>query len=307
MHSDATPVAATRARPGRSARRCCEDQGAEAMDRVKAHRRRGEGPPGRHPSTRRLPPKLTTATSGGAHSKGLRGRTPIAGHGSTRAPPRRRGRGERLAAEREAASRQSASRQALGLEARRQPQALAKACVIAPVPHRSGWVPVLFVSSSMPVATLRTYAASLSEGSAASWRFAANARRAVGRSRRWQAERADPHGIDPGCEGPGLRDARCAADHRSVGVPPAWHHPGTCAGDDPWRSDPALLRARRGQLPAPAHHRVRRQRHFPDCSKNMPASAAERRSADAQARLVAPVTAGLWPRLRASAKAARPR
>jgi hypothetical protein len=60
-----------------------------------------------------------------------------------------------LAAERETASRRIA--QALGLE---QPEANALAGA-ATASLNKGWVPVLFVSSAMPVEMLRTYAAGL--------------------------------------------------------------------------------------------------------------------------------------------------
>jgi type-F conjugative transfer system pilin assembly protein TrbC len=60
-----------------------------------------------------------------------------------------------MAAERNAMARRLG--QVLGLEA---PDMEAVAGVAAP-PNAKGWVPVLFVSSSMPVTTLRTYAAQL--------------------------------------------------------------------------------------------------------------------------------------------------
>tara|TARA_R110000787_G_scaffold280763_2_gene391690 strand:- start:10460 stop:11260 length:801 start_codon:yes stop_codon:yes gene_type:complete len=60
-----------------------------------------------------------------------------------------------MAAERNAMARRLG--QALGLEA---PDMESIAGVAAP-PNAKGWVPVLFVSSSMPVTTLRTYAAQL--------------------------------------------------------------------------------------------------------------------------------------------------
>src|SRR3546814_17598866 len=60
-----------------------------------------------------------------------------------------------LAAERERQAK--ALRQARGLEPGEE-QALAKG---APAVTAKGWVPVLFVSSSMPISTLRNYAVQL--------------------------------------------------------------------------------------------------------------------------------------------------
>src|SRR3546814_7080887 len=62
---------------------------------------------------------------------------------------------DRFAAEREAMAKRLG--QALGLEA---PEIKAVADA-GPAPAAKGWVPVLFVSSSMPTSTLRTYAAQL--------------------------------------------------------------------------------------------------------------------------------------------------
>jgi type-F conjugative transfer system pilin assembly protein TrbC len=99
-----------------------------------------------------------------------------------------------MALEREAAAKRIG--QALGLEA----PDIAAASGALPAPSQKSWVPVLFVSSSMPIATLRTYAAQLE------------------RSRGVLAFRGMPGGLtrvapmaklsaqilrlDPGCEGP---------------------------------------------------------------------------------------------------------
>ncbi|WP_256215377.1 type-F conjugative transfer system pilin assembly protein TrbC [Sphingobium sp. AP50] len=98
--------------------------------------------------------------------------------------------------------------QALGLEA---PTPLAAAKAVTPAPPNS-WVPVLFVSSSMPIATLRTYAGQLE------------------RTRGVLAFRGLPGGLtkmgpmaklsaqilrrEPGCEGPAcaMRDVQLIVD-----------------------------------------------------------------------------------------------
>lgn len=111
-----------------------------------------------------------------------------------------------LARDREAMSKRLA--QALGLEA---PSTMAVAQAIAPMAP-GAWVPVLFVSSSMPVATLRSYAGQLE------------------RARGVLAFRGMPGGLskvepmaklsaqilrlDPGCEGPAcaMRDVQLIVD-----------------------------------------------------------------------------------------------
>src|SRR5258706_186298 len=99
-----------------------------------------------------------------------------------------------MAAEREAMGKRL--RQALGLEAPDM-AALTKA---APRPPASAWVPVLFVSSSMPVSTLRTYAAQLERtGGVLAFRGLPGGLHKVGPMARRSAEILR---LDPGCEGP---------------------------------------------------------------------------------------------------------
>ncbi len=101
---------------------------------------------------------------------------------------------EALAAEREIAARRIG--QALGLE---QPEVASLAGAMAP-PASKGWVPVLFASSSMPVSTLRTYAAQLERaGGVIAIRGMVGGMTTVGPTAKLSAEILR---VDPGCEGP---------------------------------------------------------------------------------------------------------
>lgn len=111
-----------------------------------------------------------------------------------------------IATERETASRRIA--QALGLAA---PEAGALAGA-APPPAPSSWVPVLMVSSSMPVAVLRTYAAQLEKaGGVLAFRGMPGGMTKVGPMAKLAAQILR---IDPGCEGPGcaMRDVQVIVD-----------------------------------------------------------------------------------------------
>jgi len=111
-----------------------------------------------------------------------------------------------LAAEREAMAKRLG--QALGLDA---PDMKALAGVAAPNANKA-WVPVLFVSSSMPTATLRTYAAQLerAHGVLAFRGMPAGLTR-VGPMAKLSAEILR---LDPGCEGPAcaMRDVQLIVD-----------------------------------------------------------------------------------------------
>ncbi len=86
--------------------------------------------------------------------------------------------------------------QALGLDA---PDMDAVAKAAAPDPAH-GWVPVLFVSSSMPIATLRTYAGQLEKvGGVMAFRGMPGGLTRVGPMAKLSAEILR---LDPGCEGP---------------------------------------------------------------------------------------------------------
>lgn len=99
-------------------------------------------------------------------------------------------------------------RQALGLEGS-EGRALADAVPNAPA---SGWVPLLFVSSSMPVATLRAYAVQLERvGGVLAFRGMPGGLRQVSPMARLSAEILRR---DPGCTGPScaMRDVQLIVD-----------------------------------------------------------------------------------------------
>ena len=111
-----------------------------------------------------------------------------------------------LAVEREAASRRIA--QALGLE---QPEEAALAGVVS-TGGTKRWVPVLFVSSSMPVETLRTYAGQLERaGGVMAFRGMPGGMRQVAPMAKLSAAILRR---DPGCEGPAcaMRDVQVIVD-----------------------------------------------------------------------------------------------
>jgi type-F conjugative transfer system pilin assembly protein TrbC len=113
---------------------------------------------------------------------------------------------ERLAAERDAASRRIA--QALGLE---QPERAALAGMVSPGTGK-GWVPVLFVSSSMPIETLRTYAGQLERaGGVMAFRGMPGGMRQVAPMAKLSAAILRR---DPGCDGPAcaMRDVQLIVD-----------------------------------------------------------------------------------------------
>lgn len=111
-----------------------------------------------------------------------------------------------LAAEREAQARRL--RQVLGLEPGEE-KALAKA---APPAATRTWVPVLFVSSSMPTGTLRNYAAQLERvRGMMAFRGMPGGLHKVGPMAKLTAEILR---LDPGCEGPAcaMRDVQLIVD-----------------------------------------------------------------------------------------------
>ncbi|TAJ74227.1 MAG: conjugal transfer protein TrbC [Sphingobium sp.] len=113
---------------------------------------------------------------------------------------------EAMAAERDAMARRLG--QALGLEA---PEMEAVAGVAAP-PSAKGWVPVLFVSSSMPVTTLRIYAGQLERvGGVLAFRGMPGGLTKVAPMAKLSAEILRH---DPGCEGPAcaMRDVQLIVD-----------------------------------------------------------------------------------------------
>ncbi|WP_298673205.1 type-F conjugative transfer system pilin assembly protein TrbC [uncultured Sphingomonas sp.] len=101
---------------------------------------------------------------------------------------------EAIAAEREAMAHRLG--QAFGLEA---PDMRAVAGIAA-APAAKGWVPVLFVSSSMPVSTLRTYAGQLERvNGVLAFRGVPGGLTRIGPMAKLSAEMLR---LDPGCEGP---------------------------------------------------------------------------------------------------------
>ena len=107
--------------------------------------------------------------------------------------------------------------QALGLE----PPDVANLAKATATSGASAWVPVLFVSSSMPVATLRTYAVQLERAKGVlAFRGMPGGLHKVGPMARLAAEILR---IDPGCEGPAcaMRDVQLIVDpliYRQHGV-----------------------------------------------------------------------------------------
>lgn len=113
---------------------------------------------------------------------------------------------DRFAMEREAMAKRFG--QALGLEAPEM-KAIADA---GPAQATKGWVPVLFVSSSMPTATLRTYAAQLEKARGVmAFRGMPGGMTKVAPMAKLTAETLR---LDPGCEGPAcvMRDVQVIVD-----------------------------------------------------------------------------------------------
>src|SRR3546814_355872 len=125
--------------------------------------------------------------------EGLRNRIPAPDMEARARAAQARGQAS-LAAERERQAK--ALRQALGLEPAEE-QALAKG---APAVTAKGWVPVLFVSSSMPISTLRNYAVQLERvHGVMAFRGVPGGLRKMGPMAKVTAQILR---LDPGCEGP---------------------------------------------------------------------------------------------------------
>lgn len=174
-----------------SARDKIQDQGDAAMERVKgavsrAKRERTDGP------DPRLPQPASEAERRRAF-EGLRKRLPAPAI-DARARAALASGEARMAAEREAQAKRL--RQALGLEPGEM-EAVSKAGAALAI---KAWVPVLFVSSSMPVPVLRTYAAQLERvHGVIAFRGIPGGLRKVGPMAKLTAEILR---LDPGCEGP---------------------------------------------------------------------------------------------------------
>jgi hypothetical protein len=174
-----------------SARDKIEDQGDAAMERVKGAMSRAKRERTDVPDPR-LPLPASDADRRRAF-EGLRKRLPTPAIDDRARAALALGEA-RMAAEREAQAKRL--RQALGLE----PGEMEAVAKIKPDPAIKAWVPVLFVSSSMPVPVLRTYAAHLERvHGVIAFRGIPGGLRKVGPMAKLTAEILR---LDPGCEGP---------------------------------------------------------------------------------------------------------
>ncbi|WP_228383777.1 type-F conjugative transfer system pilin assembly protein TrbC [Sphingopyxis fribergensis] len=161
------------------------------MDRLENAVARGKQAAGRLPDPRL--PRTDNPADRKRAFEGLRGRAAMPEMDARARAAQARGEAS-LAAERERQAK--ALRQALGLEPAEE-QALAKA---APAATAKGWVPVLFVSSSMPISTLRNYAVQLERvHGVMAFRGVPGGLRKMGPMAKLTAQILR---LDPGCEGP---------------------------------------------------------------------------------------------------------
>lgn len=199
---------------GQNARTRIEDQGDAALERVKRAVGKAKAPA--PPS-----PVLPTKTDAKAQPRAFEGisRRKQDPAMADRVKADVAAARKALAIERETASRRIA--QALGLE---QPEEAALAGVVSGT-SANQWVPLLFVSSSMPVETLRTYAGQLERaGGVMAFRGMPGGMRQVGPMVQLSAAILRR---DPGCEGPAcaMRDMQLIVDplifrqHRVSQVP----------------------------------------------------------------------------------------
>jgi type-F conjugative transfer system pilin assembly protein TrbC len=184
------------------AKRKIEAQGNDALERVR--RAIEASKPGTDAPIPTLPPKPEAVTSRRAFDA-LRTRDKSPGIDQRARTALEQGRRD-VAEERDAMVRRL--NQALGLEA---PETAALARVALPATQQ-GRVPVLFVSSSMPIATLRTYAAQLETARGVmALRGMPGGLRKVAPMAKLSAEILR---VDPGCEGPAcaMRDVQLIID-----------------------------------------------------------------------------------------------
>lgn len=184
-----------------SAREKAEREGDAAMERLKGavERRKADTPVG--PSV--LPEPSEADRRRAFEAMRDRARSPAM---EVRAREAIEAGKDRFAAEREAMAKRLG--QALGLEAPDM-KAIADA---GPAPAAKGWVPVLFVSSSMPTTTLRTYAAQLEKARGVmAFRGMPGGMTKVAPMAKLTAEVLRR---DPGCEGPAcmMRDVQVIVD-----------------------------------------------------------------------------------------------
>ncbi|SEJ46754.1 Type-F conjugative transfer system pilin assembly protein [Sphingobium sp. AP50] len=165
--------------------------GAQAMEALASARtRQSEAPSARSPSP--VPPTSSAPMRKRAF-EALRSRKPSPVLEERARAARLAGEAQ-LARDREAMGKRLA--QALGLEA---PSTQAIVDAVTPAAPRS-WVPVLFLSSSIPITTLRTYAGQLERAHGVlAFRGAPGGLTKVGPMAKLSAEILR---LDPGCEGP---------------------------------------------------------------------------------------------------------
>lgn len=194
---------AVRDAPRGDARQSSADQGQQAMDRLRTAIESGKEAAGQAPDPR-LPRTDDPADRRRAFDA-LRGRASMPEMEARARAAQTKGEAS-LAAERERQAK--ALRQALGLEPAEE-QALAKA---APAVAIKSWVPVLFVSSSMPIPTLRSYAAQLERvHGVMAFRGVPGGLKRMGPMAKLTAQILR---LDPGCEGPNcvMRDVQLIVD-----------------------------------------------------------------------------------------------
>ena len=187
--------------PPPSARSKIEREGDAAMDRLRGAISRRKVEPVHGPSEL---PEPTEAERRRAF-EALRGHSKSPAMESRARDALKAGK-DRFAAEREAMAKRLG--QALGLEAPDM-KAIADA---GPAQATKGWVPVLFVSSSMPTATLRTYAAQIEKARGViAFRGMPGGMTKVAPMAKLTAEILR---LDPGCEGPAcvMRDVQVIVD-----------------------------------------------------------------------------------------------
>ena len=206
IHSAALLVllgAATAALAQDSARQSATDQGQASMDRLEGAIVRGKDDAAHLPDPRL--PRTDNPTDQRRAFDGLHKRLPAPDMEARARAAQARGETS-LAAERERQAK--ALRQALGLEPAEE-QALAKA---NPAAAAKGWVPVLFVSSSMPISTLRNYAVQLEKvRGVMAFRGVPGGLRKMGPMAKLTAQILR---FNPGCEGPNcvMRDVQLIID-----------------------------------------------------------------------------------------------
>ncbi|PZU64044.1 type-F conjugative transfer system pilin assembly protein TrbC [Sphingobium sp.] len=189
--------------PRGSARQSAADQGQASMDRLEGAVARGKNDAAHLPDPT-LPPIDNPGDRRRAF-EGLRKRLPAPDMEARARAAQARGEAS-LAAERERQAK--ALRQALGLEPAEE-RALAKA---VPAVTARGWVPVLFVSSSMPISTLRNYAVQLEKvRGVMAFRGVPGGLRKMGPMAKLTAQVLR---VDPGCVGPNcvMRDVQLIID-----------------------------------------------------------------------------------------------